>query len=46
MNINILGVVSSKTISKAVLTKDAKTVRDDVKAKKKMATRYSTKAKR
>ena len=34
MDINILGVVSLKTISKAVVTKDAKTVRDDVKAKK------------
>ena len=34
MDINIVGVVSSKTISKAVVTKDAKTFRDDVKAKK------------
>ena len=34
MGLNILGVVSLKTISKAVVTKDAKTIWDDVKAKK------------
>lgn len=46
MDMNILGAVASKSISKAVLTTDAKIVRSDVKAKKKMVARYVTKAKK
>ena len=39
MDMDILGAVASKNVSKAVLTGDAKVARHEVKARKKMAAR-------
>ena len=44
MDMDILGAVASKNVSKAVLTGDAKVARHEVKARKKMAARQKQKA--